>query len=63
MNRLLPIIAVLTVIATPAFAQSRVHQDAAQSSNNVYSYQGDRLIGTDPDPNVRASILKDYLPL
>ena len=56
MNKLL-IIALLTVVATPAYATSR--RDAAPTPNTVYSYQGD-VIGADPDPNVRASLLKDY---
>jgi hypothetical protein len=59
-SRLYIIAAMITMIASPALAQSgrkvQPPHSAPPSPNGVYS--GQRRIGTDPDPNVRFEILR-----
>ena len=59
-SRLYIIAAMITMIASPALAQSgrkvQTPHSSPPSSYGVYS--GQRQIGTDPDPNVRFEILR-----
>jgi Tfp pilus assembly protein FimT len=68
MKKVLTTLALLTVIATPAFAQT-TKQDAMKSNAQApfaTSYQNDtvvedgNVIGQDPDANVRLELRRDY---
>lgn len=55
MTRLIPLVALAAVIATPAFARTR-----AIDARNAVAYQAadavdlyGKVVGQDPDPNVR----------
>lgn len=53
---------VAAVVAGPAFAKSHSHvqaQQAAAASTAVVAPDG-RVLGADPDVNIRAQLLRDY---
>jgi hypothetical protein len=66
-------LAMAAAIASPAFAQSvstpRTHQAMSAHARSIPAhvgrspyavYRGGALAGTDPDPNIRASLLREY---
>jgi hypothetical protein len=68
MKKILTTVALLTAIATPAFAQATKHNAmnsyaqapfATSSQNDTVVVDG-KVIGEDPDANVRLELLRDY---
>jgi predicted S18 family serine protease len=66
MKKVLTTLALLTVIATPAFAQTTKHEamksyaraPIATSSQNDIVVEGGKVIGQDPDANIREDLLR-----
>jgi uncharacterized membrane protein YgcG len=62
-------VALATVVTAPVVAKSRTRQHAApslygapamaHSNHTVFQAQGNRVLGTDPDPQVRLEMLRD----
>jgi predicted S18 family serine protease len=67
MKKVLTTLALLTVIATPAFAQTTKHEamksyaraPIATSSQNDIVVEGGKVIGQDPDANVRLELRRE----
>ncbi len=56
-------IGLAALAATPTLAQPRVHARAQQPAvfaGTIVVAPNGRVIGADPDPNVRAEMLRDY---
>ncbi len=54
--------ALASIFATPTFAASRSHAHAAPAvTDNVVTF-GDRILGADPDSNIRHELLRDAFP-
>jgi hypothetical protein len=62
MKSLFAAAAVATLVASPAFAQSELHERAVQGRDGATShdvYFGTKRLGRDPDPNVRFEMRRD----
>lgn len=69
LKTILSVVGIAAMVASPAFAKTRNHvqaqaqtqveQPAAAPSTTVVAPNG-RVIGTDPDINVRSELLRDY---
>jgi hypothetical protein len=60
MKALIATAAVATLIAAPAFAQAPPKNVPAPAVNpNAVVAPGGKIIGADPDPNIRFEILRD----
>jgi len=71
---LIATLALATLVASPAFAQSYVHRvrHANNAADNAYAAQaqnpnvvvlGNTVVGQDPDPNIRLQLLRDPIAL
>jgi hypothetical protein len=54
--------AMASIIATPTFAAPRTHAHAAPAVMPTVVTSGDRILGADPDPNIRFELLRDAYP-
>jgi hypothetical protein len=63
LKMMLTAVSLAAVVASPAFAKPRSHVQAQQpavvSSDAVVAPNG-RVIGADPDANIRAEMLRDF---